>query len=161
DAFIPYAVPALGPWVRGTLVGIALGLSAVFGIAWWLNPYQPSGEARRMETHRQLGLPPCTFKVLSGLPCPSCGMTTSFSLLIRGDLWNSLRANGVGTLLGLFCLAAIPWCLLSAVRGQPLFLVSLELVLMRMVFAFLILMILRWVVVVAALWYTGAVRPGG
>ena len=51
-----------------------------------------------METHRQLGLPPCTFKEMTGLPCPSCGMTSSFALLVRGDVMNSLRANAVGTL---------------------------------------------------------------
>lgn len=35
----------------------------------------PSG----MGTHRQLGLPPCGWLASTGYPCPTCGMTTSFS----------------------------------------------------------------------------------
>ena len=35
-----------------------------------------------MGTHQQLGLPPCNFVTLTGYPCPACGMTTSFALLV-------------------------------------------------------------------------------
>src|SRR5205823_3267323 len=91
------ALPAMGLWVRGTLVGLALGLSAVFAVAVWLKPYDDDGRPLRMEAHRQLGLPPCTFYSLTGIPCPSCGMTTSFALLVRGDVVNSARANAAGT----------------------------------------------------------------
>src|ERR1017187_9355755 len=73
------ALPVMSWWVRGMLVGIALGLIALFSVAFSLNPYQADGSARRMETHKQLGLPECTFKQVTHLPCPSCGMTTSFS----------------------------------------------------------------------------------
>ena len=93
-------------WVRGMLVGIALGLTVLFAVAAWLNPYQKDGSARRMETHMQLGLPECTFKRVTGYPCPSCGMTTSFALTIRGDLLNGVQANCVGVVLALTLLAA-------------------------------------------------------
>src|SRR5438132_6029980 len=76
-------IPVMSRWVRGTLVGMALGLVLVFAVAGWLDPYE-NGRARRLETHMQLGLPPCNFRILTGLPCPSCGMTTSFALLVRG-----------------------------------------------------------------------------
>ena len=46
-------------------VGLAVFLVGVFAIAIGLNPYE-NGKPRREETHRQLGLPPCTFKVVSG-----------------------------------------------------------------------------------------------
>jgi hypothetical protein len=153
------AIPVLGHWVRGTLVGLALGLSVVFGIAIWLNPYDETGQARQMETHRQLGLPPCTFKVLTRLPCPSCGMTTSFALLVRGDVWNSLRANAVGTLLAGLCLGMIPWFLASALLGRPLFIVSIEKTLTILVIGFLVLMLLRWLIVLGLIWRNGSGNP--
>jgi len=136
----------LSRWVRGALAGMALGLVAVFGVALHLDPYQ-NGQPRMMETHMQLGLPPCNFKLLTGLPCPSCGMTTSFALLVRGDWWNSLRANAVGTLLALFCLAFIPWSLYCAVRGRSLFVVSMERATTWTVIIFLALLLVRWAIV--------------
>jgi hypothetical protein len=142
------AAPALSGWVRGVLLGIAAGLGIVFGIAAWLNPYALDGQARTMETHRQLGLPPCTFKDFTGLPCPSCGMTTSFALLVRGDVVNSARANVVGTLLAALCLAYIPWSLASVVWKRPLFIVSMERALFIIVVGFVSLMMLRWFIVI-------------
>jgi hypothetical protein len=145
----------LGQWVRGSLVGIALGLVAVFAIAWRLDPYYPDGRPRRSETHRQLNLPPCAFRAATGMPCPSCGMTTSFALLVRGDLVNSLQANAVGTLLALFCLVLVPWSLGSAWRRQPLYIRSVERAMTTLVLVFLGLMMFRWVVVLALGWWTG------
>jgi hypothetical protein len=147
------ALPLLNPWVRGTLAGLAAGLVLVFGIAIWLDPYDEEGQPRRMETHRQMGLPPCTFFLLTRLPCPSCGMTTSFALLVRGDLVNSVRANSVGTLLALVCLAFIPWALYGAIRGRTVFIRSLERALTLCVVGFLILMMLRWGIVLGMMWY--------
>lgn len=125
---------------------IALGLLAVFAIAIWLNPYK-DGKVWLEETHRQLGLAPCTFKHLTGLPCPSCGMTSSFALLVRGDLWHSAQANFVGTLLALLCVAVIPWSLTSALQGRVVWIRSFEYVLVRLVVGFLILLLLRWAIV--------------
>jgi len=151
------APPVLNWWVRGTLLFMALGFSLVFAIAVWLNPYREDGTALRGETHRQLGLPPCTFKVLAGLPCPSCGMTTSFSLLLHGDLWNSLRANAVGTMLALGGLLFVPWSLATVARKRPLFIVSMERALIVAVLAFLVSMLVRWCIVVL-LYYVGGVQ---
>jgi hypothetical protein len=145
------ALPALGPWVRGVLVGLAVAVTAVFGLAAWLDPYvreQGKVTARRMETHRQLGLPPCTFFALTGKPCPSCGMTTSFALLMHGDVVNSVRANVVGTLLALCGLLFIPWAVVSAVKGRTLFVRSLEATVTITVLIFLGLMIVRWGIIV-------------
>jgi hypothetical protein len=153
------AIPVLQSWVRGMLLGVAVGLTAVFAVAIWLNPYQPDGSPRRMATHQQLGLPPCTFYLLTGLPCPSCGMTTSFALLVRGDVGNSLRANAVGTLLALFCLALIPWCLASAARRRMLFVRSADRAVTLIVLAFFGLMLLRWGLVVGLWWWNGTLFP--
>jgi hypothetical protein len=143
----------LAPWLRGGLVAIAVAFAAVFGVAAWLNPYGEDGSARSMATHQQLGLPPCSFVETTGVPCPSCGMTTSFALLVRGDLRNSLRANWVGTLLAVSCLAYIPWAVFSVVRGRTLFFRSLEKVLVGFIVGLLTLMLLRWGLVVGlGLW---------
>jgi hypothetical protein len=148
-------VPVLRGWVRGLLVGVVLGLVAVFGVALWLNPYNPDGSPRTMETHRQLGLNKCTFYELTGVPCPSCGMTTSFALLMHGDPVNSLRANAAGTLLALFCLALIPWAVASVVLNRPLFVHSLERALLVVVMGLLATMLLRWAIVLGWAWYFG------
>jgi hypothetical protein len=148
-------IPVLRGWVRGLLVGVVLGLVAVFGVALWLNPYNPDGSPRTMETHRQLGLRKCTFYEMTGVPCPSCGMTTSFALLMHGDLGNSLRANAVGTLLALFGLALIPWAVASVALNRPLFVRSLERALTVVVILLLGLMMLRWVIVLGWAWYFG------
>jgi hypothetical protein len=149
---LPEALPVMTGWVRGALAGLALGLAAVFAVALWLDPYE-GGSPRRMETHRQLGLPPCTFYRMTGIPCPSCGMTTSFALLVRGDVGNSLRANAVGTLLAAFCLLLIPWCLAAVATGRTPFVRSLERALTVVVLTFLTLMLVRWAAVVGlALW---------
>src|SRR6516162_9941646 len=112
---IPTGRPARAKWyVRGLLLSMAAGLAAVFVIAFWLNPYTADGSPRTMATHTQLGIPPCNFVVLTGKPCPACGMTTSFALLVRGDVGASLRANWVGTLLAGFWAGLLVWAVVGA-----------------------------------------------
>lgn len=134
-------------WVRGGLVLAACGLIGVFTVAARLDPYHPDGTPRTMETHRQLGLEPCSFKVMTGYPCPSCGMTTSFAHLMHGDVANSLRANWVGTLLAVAWMLAVPWSLLSAWKGRPVWVRDLEMSLLIVVAGLVTLMLARWAVV--------------
>lgn len=147
-------IPVLGWGVRGGLLGIIALLIAIFAVAIWLNPYDAADGVTplKMETHTRLGLPPCTFKTVTNIPCPSCGMTTSFALLVRGDLWASLQANAVGTLLAVVCLAAIPWGFISVIRGQLLLFASMERTLLWLVIGFLSLMLLRWAIVLGWNW---------
>ncbi|AWM38267.1 hypothetical protein GobsT_36140 [Gemmata obscuriglobus] len=104
--------------VRAVLVAFGVALAAVFAAAASINPYGPNGAAQTMSTHTQLGLPPCNFAELAGKPCPSCGMTTSFALLVRGDVLNSLRANWVGTIICVVWAATLVWTLASGIRGR-------------------------------------------
>lgn len=106
--------------VRAVLAAVGVALIAIFGAAAYINPYKGDGGAKKMSTHTQLGLPPCNFAELSGKPCPSCGMTTSFALLVRGDVANSLRANWVGTLICVIWALTMVWALGSALRGRML-----------------------------------------
>ena len=142
----PLVVPVLTRRVRAAVVAVAAGLVLLFGAAAWLNPYGPDGTPRGMGTHTQLGLPECNFLRLTGVPCPSCGMTTSFALLMHGDIAASLRTNPVGTLLAVFLLGTIPWSLAGAVRGRWLWVRRLEPWLLRAVIVFTGLALLRWAV---------------
>ena len=44
-------------------------------------------------------LPPCPFRLLTGLPCPGCGMTRSLSAMLHGNLALSFRYHPLGPVL--------------------------------------------------------------
>ncbi len=69
----------------------------------------PSG--RGYGTHQQLGLPPCSFVVVTGLPCPSCGWTTAFAHVAHLQVLQAFRAQPFGALL----------CLATALAGALAF----------------------------------------
>lgn len=92
---------------------MALALSIGFGAAILLDP-----DPRGFGTHQQFGLPPCTFRLLFGVPCPGCGMTTCFSHFVRGQFAGAVRANVAGTVLAMVCALLIPWSVWSAVRSR-------------------------------------------
>lgn len=155
------AIPVpLSATVRGGLVGVALVLLLVFGIALWLNPYEADGSRRAHGTHMQMGLGECGFLKFTGVPCPSCGMTTSFALLVRGDLIGSFQANAAGTFLALFCLALIVWCLASAWHRQTVFVRSVEWPIVVLVIGFTGLTVVRWMLVVVWIFATRGTAAG-
>lgn len=146
--FARLAKPSRAKWyLRAGLITIGVGLAVIFGLAMSINPYGPDGAPRSMATHTQLGLPPCNFVVLTGKPCPSCGMTTSFALLVRGDVGASLRANWVGTLLAMFWSGLLVWSVGSGLIGRLLLIPRGrgELILTVIIGTFLVLMLGRWV----------------
>lgn len=67
---------------------VLAGCAAVLAAARVLHP-----DARGYGTHQQLLLPPCGFHLITHLPCPSCGMTTGFALMARGQVLSAARAN--------------------------------------------------------------------
>ena len=134
-------------WVRGVLVSFTVPWLIVFGVAMRLDPYE-GGDARRMGTHMQLGLPDCNFKRLAGVPCPSCGMTTSFALLFKADLVNSIKANFAGTGLAIFGLIFVPWAFVSAFFGRFVLVRSVEVLVFKLALVFLAVLFLRWMVVI-------------
>ncbi|MEZ6123200.1 MAG: DUF2752 domain-containing protein [Planctomycetaceae bacterium] len=99
--------------VRLYLGLLAAGLASVFLTARWLQP-----DIRGYGTHEQLGLPACTFRQFLHLPCPHCGMTTSFSLIVRGQWGAAMAANPIGVPLAALFAAMMLWCLVVAVRGR-------------------------------------------
>lgn len=92
-------------------------LVAGFLLAAYLEP-NPQGYG----THRALGLPPCSMKIMFNIPCPACGMTTSFAHFVRGQLPSSVRANAAGTLLAAVCVFLLPWSFASAWKARYMWL---------------------------------------
>lgn len=88
-------------------------LAAGFFLARSLEP-----DPRGFGTHQRMGFPPCTFLTMTGLPCPSCGMTTCFAHFTRGQLRQAFAANPPGVLVAILSAIQIPWCLWSAVSGR-------------------------------------------
>lgn len=131
----------LGTFSRGLLVAGGLMLLAGFGLAGWLSP-----EARGHGTHQQLGLAPCTFLMLTGKPCPSCGATTAFAHFVRGQWLRAAQANAAALALALVCAALIPWCWASAAKGRLIGIINLERTVLLLVIIMTSLFTLQWVV---------------
>ena len=75
---------------------VALGCFGLLATASWLTP---SGEGHG--THEQLGLEPCGFLAATGLPCATCGMTTSWSHAASGDYLSAFKTQPFGATLAL------------------------------------------------------------
>jgi len=133
--------PRLGRTTRCALLVAALGLAAVLGIARWLKP-----DPRGYGTHTQLGLAPCTFAYLTGRPCPTCGMTTSFAWFVRGRPDRSWGANPAGSLLAPTCVVLIPWLVAGAILGRPIGFRTLEQPLIGLVVTIVALSLFFWTV---------------
>ena len=129
----------LGWPTRRALVLAALGLVGVLGVARRLEP-----DPRGFGTHTQLGLAPCAFALVTGHPCPTCGMTTSFAWFARGRFDRSWRANPAGSLLAPTCVALVPWLLAGAARGRPPGFRSLDRPLIGLVVATVALSLVSW-----------------
>ena len=95
----------MGRWTlvtRITAAIVVISAACGLGIAAILSP-DPSG----LGTHQQLGLPPCSARLLLGIRCPACGMTTSWSHFMRGQWVQSIQANLAGFMLALYSAGAI------------------------------------------------------
>ncbi len=103
---------SLGSTSRLLLVAWSLFLLTGFSLAVWLEP-----DPRGYGTHQRLGLPECSFRALFNIPCPSCGMTTSFAYFVRGQFMHAAEANVAGLALAMVCALQVPWCWWSAYRG--------------------------------------------
>lgn len=93
---------------------VALACASLLGLAAWMEP-----AAQGLGTHLQLGLAPCGWVVYGGIPCPSCGMTTSFAHATDGNFLGALRAQPAGAVLAFItacALVASGWQLLSGDR---------------------------------------------
>lgn len=70
-------------------------------------------------THRQLGLPPCAFLHFTGIPCPSCGLTTSVAHAARLHFYESVITQPFGLVIFLIAILSIPLSIYFVYRGVP------------------------------------------
>ena len=99
---------------RMVAAGIALGCLSVLLVAAGLTP-SPAGTG----THVQLGLPPCSLMVQAGVPCPACGMTTSFALMVRGNILRAVDTQPAGALLAVVAALTVWVGMYVALTGKP------------------------------------------
>lgn len=66
------------------------------GLAVVLTAFLLTPDPRGWGTHEHLHLPPCFFLWLTHRPCPTCGLTTSFAYLAKGDIINGARIHPMG-----------------------------------------------------------------
>ncbi|MDZ4658507.1 MAG: DUF2752 domain-containing protein [Bythopirellula sp.] len=103
----------LSPVGRLVVAGAGLSVLALLLTASRLVP-----DPRGFGTHEQLGLTPCSFCRWTGRECPTCGATTAWASVLRGEWSAALRANVAGTMLCLVAIVSVPWLLLSASMGR-------------------------------------------
>jgi Protein of unknown function (DUF2752) len=99
---------------RLAALGVAALGSAPLLVAAWLVPASAG-----MGTHRQLGLPSCSWPVALGIPCITCGMTTSFALAVRAQFAAAAAAQPAGLLLALAAALAVVVGVWGACSGRP------------------------------------------
>lgn len=90
------ALTRAGLWRRSGAAAVAVACAALLIVAARLQP-SPAGYG----THTQLGDGPCGLLVVTGLPCPTCGMTTAFAHAVRGRWLRALYAQPAGFVLAL------------------------------------------------------------
>jgi hypothetical protein len=82
-------------------------------LARWLVP-----DPRGLGTHEQLLLMPCNFHMLTGLPCPFCGMTTSFAYMAHADIGRAFLAQPLGVLGFIVSVLMLPIAIGAAITGK-------------------------------------------
>jgi|SRR5215475_9314240 len=102
-------------------------------------------------THRQLGLPPCAFLHFTGIPCPSCGLTTSVAHAARLHFYESVVTQPFGFVVFIIAVLCaplsiyfihrrVPWSNLNRLRGRKL-----------TIYLMIALFILSWLYKIAAM----------
>ena len=111
DLAPPAAPPTGNIRLRGACVLVPC--LAVLVMAACLRP-SPAGHG----THTQLRMPPCSFLARTGLPCPTCGMTTSVTAMAHGRFRAAFRAHPFGVVLFCALVAAVGIGGMELVGGQ-------------------------------------------
>jgi hypothetical protein len=103
-------------WERCIGLVVAGGCLAVLIVAASLLPSHDG-----LGTHREMGLPECSWLRAYGIPCPACGMTTSFCWFVRGNVLASFYVQPMGCALALLCCVCFWAGLYVALTGRPIY----------------------------------------
>ena len=101
------------PEIKGKLLGIA-GAFLTLAIPYIL---MLQNEHNHIETAQSL----CPFKMLTGFPCPGCGITKSLVFLYKGEFLESIYYHIFGPVTFLFCIAAIAILVLELMTKRDYF----------------------------------------
>jgi len=86
---------------------------SVLALAVYLKP-----DARGYGTAEQFGTGPCGMLIMTGYPCPTCGMTTAFAHTVRGQWQQAAYVQPAGFLLALGTIVMAGISLWSVVKGR-------------------------------------------
>ncbi len=119
---MPLESPRVGvsrPWQsRLTAALLLAGSLAVLLVAALL-----TADPRGVGTHQHLGLPPCGFLEVTGLPCPTCGYTTATTLAVHGHIAEAFITQPGGALFTLATAMTVlisVWALVTGMSLKPL-----------------------------------------
>ncbi len=92
-----------------------LAAGCAVAAAWLLlRPAPPTGVLPSVA-----GLPGCGFRLITGAPCPGCGMTRSLTSLLRGDAAAAFAWHPVGPVLAGLALTALALAAVEGSTGRP------------------------------------------
>jgi hypothetical protein len=69
-------------------------------------------------THEQLGFPSCGLFLATGVPCPTCGMTTAFAHAVRGQWIAAIIAQPAGAALAFAAMLTTLAAAISLATGR-------------------------------------------
>jgi hypothetical protein len=100
-------------------VGVAGGCLAMLVAAVIVRP-DPSGVGSHHQLHvGQKHLERCAWLERTGVPCPTCGMTTSFAHFVRGNFVASFYVQPMGFVLAVLTAMTVWGGLYIAFTGRP------------------------------------------
>jgi hypothetical protein len=127
-------------FARAVALGVAGACLALLIVAAMLEP-----DPRGIGSHRTMGLDPCQFEYRTGVPCITCGMTTSFAHFVRGQLPASFYVQPMGMILALLTAIVFWAALYIAVTARPVHRVLRFFPLKLYLFPLFALMIVAWI----------------
>ena len=119
---------------------LALALLTVLGVAAWLRP-DASGEG----THTQLGMAPCGWEMVTGHPCPTCGMTTAFAHAANARFGAAAGTQPLGALLAVLASAAFWGSVHVGATGSRIGAVSAAMIRPATLWALALLAVAAWI----------------